>query len=138
MRITVDTNILVSAAFWHGVSSEIIKRVEYGELELVLSGGIIEEFAGVLNYKEIRDKIKNKNLEMKLSVDKIMQISTIIEPRQKFDVVKEDPDDNKILECAKAGNVDLIISNDKHLLKLKNFEGIRIIAPSEFKKLLGQ
>lgn len=134
MRITVDTNILVSATFWHGDSEKVIIKVENKEVRLVLSKNIIKEYAEVLNYEEIQDKIKDKNLEMKYSVGKIISISTIVEPRERLDVVKEDPDDNKILECAKEGKVDYIITQDEHLLKLKKFEGIPILKPGEFLK----
>lgn len=69
---------------------------------------------------------------MKRSVEKIVSISIVIESKQKFKVMKEDPDDNKILECAFEGKVNYIISQDKDLLRLKNFEGIEIINPEEF------
>jgi len=71
---------------------------------------------------------------MRYSVGKIISISKIVEPLEKLDVVKEDPDDNKILECAKEGKVDYIVTQDKHLLKLKSFEGIEILNPCEFLK----
>jgi|SRR3989344_1069289 len=132
MKITVDTNVLISSTFWYGASNKIIEKVENKELELILSKEIIEEFLRVLNYEEIQQKIRDKNLEMKRSVEKIISISLITEPKQKFDIIKEDPDDNKILECAFERKVDYIISQDNHLLKLKNFEGIKIINPEEF------
>ena len=134
MKVTVDTNTLISATFWHGDSEKIIIKVEDKEIELVLSTDIINEYADVLDYDEIKDKIKDKKLEMGYSVGKIISISKIVEPLEKLDVVKEDPDDNKILECAKEGKVDYIITQDKHLLKLKNFEGIEIVKPDEFLK----
>lgn len=48
MKITVDTNILISAAFWLGNPHRIIKKVEEGELELVLSAEILEEFEEIM------------------------------------------------------------------------------------------
>jgi len=69
MRITVDTNVLISATFWYGDSNEIIEKAERKEIELVLSREIIEEFARALSYKELQEKIKNKNLEMKRTID---------------------------------------------------------------------
>lgn len=132
MKITVDTNVLISATFWHGASDKIIERVENKKIELVISREIIGEFKKVLGYKEIRDKIKDKNLEMKRSVEKIISISTVVKPKEKFKVVKEDPDDNKIIECAFSGKVHYIISQDRHLLDLKEFKGIKIITPKEF------
>ena len=44
-------------------------------------------------------------------------------------IVKEDPDDNKIIECAVACGADFILTYDKHLLRLKEFRGIKIIMP---------
>ena len=138
MKITLDTNVLISATFWKGNSDKIIEKVEKKDIELILSKDIIEEFARVLKYKEIQEKVKNKNLEMKRTVEKIISISKIIEPAEKLEVVEEDPDDNKFLECAKSGKVDFIVSGDNHLLKLKEFEGMKIITPKEFIKTINK
>ncbi len=134
MKITVDTNILVSATFWTGASDRILEKAEKKEIEIVLSQEIMKEYIKVLNYKEIQDKIKDKNLEMNRTVEKITAISKFVEPKEKLQVVKDDPSDDKFIECAKTGNVNYIVSNDKHLLKLKEFEGIKIITPEEFLK----
>ncbi|HLC19766.1 MAG TPA: putative toxin-antitoxin system toxin component, PIN family [Candidatus Nanoarchaeia archaeon] len=136
MKITVDTNVLISATFWTGASDKIISKVEAKLIQLVLSKEIIKEYAGVLDYEEIKTKIRNKNLVMKHTVSKIISLSTIIEPTEKFFAVKDDPDNNKILECAVAGRVDFIVSNDKHLLKLQKFENISIVSPDDFVKKL--
>ena len=61
MKITVDTNVLISATFWYGDSEKIITKAENKEIELVLSRDIIKEYNEVLQYKEIKDKIKDKN-----------------------------------------------------------------------------
>ena len=132
MKVTVDTNILISATFWSGSSDKIISKAEKKEIELIISNDIIEEYIEVLDYKEIQNKIKDKKLEMKRTVGKIISMSKIVVPKEKLAIVKNDPDDNIILECAKAGNVDCVISNDKHLLKLKKFENIPILTPDEF------
>ena len=132
MKITADTNTLISATFWSGSSDKIISKAEIKEIELILSNDIIKEYGEVLDYEEIQDKIKDKKLEMKRTVGKIISVSKIVVPKEKLAIVKNDPDDNIILECAKAGNVDFIISNDKHLLKLKKFENIPILTPDEF------
>jgi putative PIN family toxin of toxin-antitoxin system len=135
MRITVDTNILVSATFWTGASDKIIEKVEKKEIELVLSKEIMEEYVRVLNYKDIQDKIKDKNLEMNRTVEKITVISKFVAPTQKFKVVKDDETDDKFIDCAVEGKVDYLVSNDKHLLKIKEFQGIKIITPEEFLKI---
>jgi len=135
MKITIDTNVLISGSLWKGASDKILERIENKEIELVLPKEIIEEFSEVLNYEEIQNKIKDKNLEMKRTLEKIISISTIVEPKLKFDTVKDDSDDNKILECAFEGKVDYIISKDNHLLNLKEVQGIKILTPEEFLKI---
>ena len=134
MRVVLDTNVLISATFWLGSSYKIVKKAENKEIELVLSLDILKEFSEVLNYEEIQKKIKNKNLDMRYTIDKLVFISEIISPKEKIDIIKEDPKYNIILECAYYGKVDYIVSRDKHLLKLKEFRNIKIITPEEFLK----
>lgn len=134
MKIVLDTNVLISATFWNGDSERVLKKIEQKEFELVLSKEILEEFARVLDYEEIQDKIRDKSLEMKRTVEMVASISTIVEPHQRFRLVKDDPDDDKFLDCAFEGKARFIVSQNKHLLRLKEFEGIKIITPSEFLK----
>jgi hypothetical protein len=136
MNIVIDTNIFISAAFWSGASEKIILKVEGKEISLVLSKEIIKEFSKVLNYDEIKNKVKDKNLEMKYTLHKIISISEIVEPTQKLQIVEDDPDDNKFIEAAVEGNASYIISNDKHLLNIGEFNGIKIIQPDEFLRIL--
>ncbi|MBI2044922.1 putative toxin-antitoxin system toxin component, PIN family [Candidatus Pacearchaeota archaeon] len=132
MRITTDTNVLISSTFWEGASDKIMQKVENKEVELVLSKELISEFTKVLGYDEIKDKIKDKNLEVRRSVEKIVSISTIVESSQKFEIVKDDPDDNMVINCAAEGDVDYVVTQDNHLLKIKEFKGIKILNPEEF------
>ena len=136
MKITLDTNILISATFWYGDSFEILERVEQKDFELILSKEILQEYTEVLDYKEIKEKILSKHLDFRKTVEKIISISTIVEPFQKVTAVIDDPDDNMILECAQAGDVDYIITKDLDLLRLNIFEGIRIVHPQEFLHLV--
>jgi len=136
VRITLDTNILVSGTFWTGASFRILDLVDRKKLRSISSKEIIEEYYGVINSDEIIDKIERKKLIIYKLVEKIIKNSEITEPRTKLSIVKEDPDDNKILECAKEGRVDYIITQDEHLLKLKKFENIPILKPDDFLKLL--
>ena len=136
MKITTDTNILVSGTFWRGDSARILKMIDNGEIELILSEELIEEYKDVINRDEIIGKIKNKNLILNKAIVKILKDATIVEPRKKLNIVIEDPDDNMVLECAIEGKSDYIITNDNHLLKLKEYQGIKILTPEEFLRIL--
>jgi len=132
MKVTLDTNVLVSGSFWMGDSYRILSLIEKGTIELVLSGAIINEYIETLQDDEIKTKIINKKLFILDIVEKVIKEATIVEPKIRFNSVSEDPDDNIILECAVEGNVDYIVSQDNHLLKIKNFRGIPIVTPAAF------
>lgn len=66
----------------------------------------------------------------------IIQNSILVEPKEKLDIVKDDPKDNIFVETAVAGNALYIVSQDNHLLKLDKFRNIRIATPAEFVSLL--
>jgi len=55
----------------------------------------------------------------------------LIESKQKVEIIKDDPDDNKVIECVIESSSDYIVTYDKHLLKLKEYKGIKIIKPEE-------
>jgi putative PIN family toxin of toxin-antitoxin system len=137
MKVTLDTNVLISGTFWTGDSFKILNLIDKGEIKCVLSEEILKEYKRIIKSEEITEKIKEKDLLLKKVVQKVIINSKIVKPQIKLDVVKEDKDDNKIIECAIKGKVDYIISKDKHLLKLKKYKRIFIIKPEDFlKKLL--
>ncbi len=138
MKVVLDTNVFVSGTFWKGDSAKIINLIDSKELTLILSDDLIEEYNNVIIRDEILDKIQNKQLILNKSVQKIIQDSLVVFPLTKFDIIKEDPDDNKVIECAVEGNADYIITNDNHLLKLKEFQGIKILTPEEFLQIISK
>ena len=50
----------------------------------------------------------------------------------RLEVIGDDPEDNRVLECAVTGGASFIISGDKHLLELKEYQGIVVLSPSAF------
>ena len=67
--------------------------------------------------------------------DLIVRNSIVVEPKEKIRAVKDDPKDDIFIEAAVAGSADFIVSQDKEVLKLKEFRGIKIITPEEFNKI---
>jgi predicted nucleic acid-binding protein len=61
----------------------------------------------------------------------------LVVPSVSVHAVAADDDDNRILECAAAGKADLIVTNDHHLLDLKAWSGIAIVATVGFRRMLG-
>ena len=126
MRIVLDTNIFVSGIHWkQGASGKVIDSWLEGKIELVSSQEIIDEIVETL-----RDfKISMPVDKIILWVSVIADDALIVEPSVSFD-------DNKFLEAGVEANADYIVSQDNHLLKLKEFQGIRIVKPEEFLAVL--
>jgi len=124
-KIIFDTNVLISATLWdNSVAQKFLLKCIRENVQIFSSQEILEE------YKEIlaRDFDYNEQ-EIGEILERVIQFVTLITPREKVEVIKEDPDDNKIVECAIESNAEYILSYDNHLLKLKEYKGIKIVRP---------
>jgi uncharacterized protein len=132
IKVVLDTNVLISAIAFGGKPREVLKKIIVGEVELFISQLVINELAGVLASRKFcyNDEI------IDLILAEIESIGNFVYPSIKIDIIKEDPEDNMILECGKTAVVDYIVSGDKHLLNLKKYAGIEILCPSEFLEII--
>ena len=92
---------------------------------------MLNELARVL-----RQKFKQPEEYIESQLASVANYSQITEPKIKANAVPEDPKDNMIIECALNADADYIITGDKHLLKLKEYKGIKILTPKEFLELV--
>jgi len=129
-KVTLDTNILISALGWRGNPHRILQKVINKEIELFVSHEQFEELARVLDYPKFEFTEGQKARFEAL----ISGIANFIEPTTKLDVIKEDPSDNMLLECALVAKVNFIITGDRHLLSLRKLGRTRIVKASEFLK----
>ncbi len=131
-RVVFDTNTLISGLLWDGNESIVIEKAEIKAIKLFISHQMLEELAGVLKRKKFTKKLEGKEYTIEKAIAKIALISTLIEPNININEIKEDLVDNRVLECAISCKADFIVSGDKHLLNLKEYEGIKIIKAAEF------
>jgi uncharacterized protein len=132
IRIVVDTNILISAFLFGGKPQLVLERAILGHVSLIVSRDILDELEGVLCGKKFRYPP-----EIARSISREFEaMCEIVTPTRKLAVVKADPYDNMILECAIGGKVDYIVSGDSHLLKLERFEDFPIVSAAQFLKIL--
>ncbi len=134
MRITLDTNVLVSAFISkHGHPADILELViMLEEIKLVLSEEILEEFHEVLTREEVKARFGYSKPEVAEFVEAIRGVAEIVAIESDFKVVREDPEDDVVVNTAYDGKADYIVSGDKHLLRLTRFKGVRIVSPTSF------
>lgn len=127
MRVVLDTNLIIASRFNPRSSSgRILRMCMERELQAVYTPEIKNENLFILEKVRPGPDI----------IDKVVRFYSRAELTRVRESVKvcEDPDDNKYLEAALAGKADYIITNDRHLLELDGWKGIRIIRPREFLK----
>ena len=128
MKVVIDTNIFVSS-FFGGHPRKIIDLWKSGKITICVSGEIIDEYVEVLQRIGLKGEDELDEL-LVLFAEGYNCLFTSKPPTLK--VVQGDPDDNKFVECALAGKCKIIVSGDKHLLKLTGYKGITVLNPRDF------
>ncbi len=140
MRITLDTNILVSAFIAkHGYSANLLELALTVEvIELVLSEPILRELGDVLLRDEVRNRFSYTQQDIRKILGTLRKSARLVTPTSRFVVVREDPKDDVILNTAHDGNAEYIVSGDSDLLKLRRFKGISIVTPKQMMDIISR
>lgn len=129
MRVVIDTSIFI-ASFWEGRSRTVVELWKKREIALCASEAILKEYFYIIP----RFNRLNKEAGELLSLFKARKNIEMITPSKRLKVIKEDPVDNKFLECAVEAKAEYIISADKHLRNLRKYQGVRIVSSGSFLK----
>jgi putative PIN family toxin of toxin-antitoxin system len=126
LRVVCDTNVYIAAALRGGQAEAVVQLAVAGAITLLVSPAILAELD-----EKLRDKFGWMPEQAGLFLEAVRLAAEVVEPDITLNVVEEDPDDNRILECAQAGRAALVVTYDKHLLRLKQYELIGIIHPQD-------
>ncbi|MFI5088781.1 MAG: putative toxin-antitoxin system toxin component, PIN family [Terriglobales bacterium] len=127
MRIVVDTNVIVSALVFGGVPRQVLDLALTGVCSLYFSKPIQAEVERIL-----KEKFGWSREEIHARARTIWNLGTEVSPQVSLAVITNDPDDDRVLECAVAAEANAIISGDGHLLRLVSFQSIPILSPRQF------
>ncbi len=127
--VVFDTNILLSALFsLRGAPFRCVELAKLGDIQSITCPQILDEFERKLLYK-----FDFSPPRAQATVEEIRKISQVVQLKEIPLVIQLDPDDDKFLACAVEGNATHIVSGDKkHVLPLKNYQGIKIIGAADF------
>ena len=127
--MVLDTNVFVAAYFnRRSASARILDLCSKNEYELVISTRLSREVDSIL--KNIR--AEGEFLEW---LRGLFMRALQVKPTKRVFAIREDPEDNKFLECAQEGKADYLITSDRHLLELGEFAQTKICKPTRFLKL---
>jgi putative PIN family toxin of toxin-antitoxin system len=128
MRIVLDTNVFISGIFFTGPPYQILKAWRDGRVQLLVSPSILDEYQRI----GAELALQFRDVDLKAFLDLLTVQAEIVLAPTLPPVIQDDPSDDKFLEAAVAGNASYIISGDKHLLTLSEFQGIQILKPRDF------
>lgn len=125
MRVLLDTNVLVSAVLFGGVPQQLVESALAGDLDLVTSPVLMSEFERVLYAK-----FKLRGTFAATVRGEFEALAEVVEPVEVPRILRDVPD-NEVLAAAVAGRAELIVTGDKELLELGQYQGIRVVSPRE-------
>ena len=109
--------------------------VEDGRVQAFVSPEVLQEIHRVLEYERILRILKRSGKQPSSLMATIMSLCSLIDQRSMVDVIQDDPADNHVLACAKDARADFVISGDRHLLKLGEYEKIKVLTATNFLKI---
>jgi hypothetical protein len=131
--VTADSNIWVSAFGYGGNPRRLIEMADAGEIRIDISEFIIDEVL-----RTLRDKFEWSAERLQEAADQMTAIARKVAPSRTVHVLKEDPADNHILECAAQAKSDYLVTGDTGLLSLGSFEDIPIVKVADFLEIVSR
>jgi len=127
LKIVIDTNIYISAIFWGGKPRDVIDLGRNNSIRIFTSSEIVKEIS-----EKLKIKFKIPDREVSEILIDLSNFTFPVEITKKYWVIRDDSDDDKLIDCAVQCNADYIVSGDRHLLSLGEYSGTKIIKASEF------
>jgi putative PIN family toxin of toxin-antitoxin system len=128
VKVILDTNVFVSGVFFSGPPFQILQAWRNGKIQLVISLEILDE------YRRVGEILAGEHPAISLEpvLEYVIQNAIAFSVPRLSERVCDDPDDDKFLACALASGSNLVISGDKHLLKVSGYQNIKVLKPRDF------
>ena len=131
LRVVFDTNVYISAIISRGLASSVFTQALQGRFLLITSPPILDELG-----RKLTQQFRFPQSQLRAVFADIQRAAIVVTPTIRLIAVPRDPDDNRILECAVAGQADHLVTGDQDLLSLDQFQGIPIITGRGFAESL--
>lgn len=127
IRVVADTNVLISALMFDGLPGTFLDLAFAKAFQLITSPALLDELD-----EKLRLKFSVSASDAEQTRAKLEKVAQSAEPTISLSIIKDDPDDDRVLECAVSGDAEYIVSGDRHLLKLGSYEAIEIMNVRQF------
>ncbi|MEA3242584.1 MAG: putative toxin-antitoxin system toxin component, PIN family [Pseudomonadota bacterium] len=128
MKVVLDTNVLISGIYFGGIPGKVLEAWGARRFQLLVSTEILQEYLNVA--ERLADRYAGVEYESILGL--IIQNAELVQPSDLPEPVSTDPDDDKFLACALAGDSTTIVSGDSDLLNVSGYCSITVLTPKAF------
>jgi len=128
-RVVIDTNALISSLLFKGPSNKLVYLWQKKKFVFLISKQILGEYIRVLNYPKFH--LNEEEIE-EIIKEELLPFVQVVTVKKFVSIIKVDPADNIFLSTALTGRAKFIVSGDRHLLKLREYQGIRILKIKDF------
>lgn len=137
MKVVLDTNVILSGTILgYGPSYEILEAWRRDRFLLVISEAMLEEAHEKLREPRIQRNYKISQGEVQRLLQALRKHSRLVPGRLTIRIIEEDPEDDQVIIAAVEGGADYIISGDRHLRDLGEYQGIKVLSPARFAEML--
>jgi putative PIN family toxin of toxin-antitoxin system len=130
MRLVLDTNVVASGLLWDGPPRRLIRAGRTGEHLLFSSTPLLAELTDILSRTKFEKKVAASQLSVDQIVDLYAQLAALVRPVS-TPRLAPDPDDDVVIGTGLAAKADFVVTGDRGLLSVVQYEGIRIVSVSE-------
>ncbi|MBI2799086.1 MAG: putative toxin-antitoxin system toxin component, PIN family [Gammaproteobacteria bacterium] len=136
MRIVLDTNVVISALLWNGAPYRLLRTAIERDIDLYTSPILLAELQRVIGREHLVRRLAQQRMSVEQALAQYAEATISISPTMVPQITR-DPDDDHVIACALAANVDFIVSGDSDLLDIGTYRGIRILTVSATLELTG-
>lgn len=137
MLAVLDTNVIISALLSpQGAPARIIKKWEQGAFDAAVSESLLEELERALGYDRIKPYLERSGMVIEDLIKGLRETAVVVDSEPTLRVIEEDPEDDRVLECALRSGAAYLVSGDHHLIELGEYQGVQILPPAGFLLLL--
>lgn len=128
MKLVVDTNVFISGVFFTGPPYDILNAWRHGEVQIVISPEIMEE------YQATGQELSSRYPDIDITpwIELVATMGLMVNPPALPKQVCTDVDDDKFLACAVASRCKYLVTGDKALLATSGFRGVTVLTPRQF------
>ena len=135
MRLVLDTNVVASAMLWGGTPKLLLQARRERRVELYTSTPLLAELTDILGRSKFAKKITASLLTVDQLVDHYAELVQVVRPTPTPRIVS-DPDDDVVIGTALAAKADLLVTGDRPLLSVSEYQGVRIVSVTEALELI--